>query len=211
MAEGCWEDTCWLGSVAKAACTKASSCCTHLDPTSQAVWSLERCITPNGGSLKLSCHAYALPACPAPTRVVGLAALPHGAAPRAPHRLVAVTDSGRLLRLRPGAPTVEKASDLQVGAKEEMGAADVQVGAERFPSISRQRACAASPPALPPPPTLHTETGHQGAGHGNLRQPAGSGMLRRRGPPLSRSLPGAGGGFAAAYRRKRCAGLHPER
>lgn len=83
--------------------------------TKQALFALERCSTPGGGSLKLTCHVHALPALPAPTRMVGLVPLP-SANPRAPPRLVAATDGGQLLRLRTCTPVVEKTADVQVGA-----------------------------------------------------------------------------------------------
>lgn len=62
--------------------------------------------------IRLVPRNFALPTCPTPARVVGLAALP-GA--RGPSRLFAASGGGRLLRLRPGGPPVERAVDLQVG------------------------------------------------------------------------------------------------
>ena len=73
----------------------------------QAAWSLDRCSTPGGLTLKLTCQSYVLPSLPAPTLMVNLAALAPGGRsssggnPRLPPRLWAATDSGRLLRLRP--------------------------------------------------------------------------------------------------------------
>ncbi len=76
------------------------------------MWSLERGGTADG-SLKLTCAArYNLPTLPAPTRFVGLWGLPGGGA-RAALRLLACTDGGRLMRLRPGGNPV----DLEVHIK----------------------------------------------------------------------------------------------
>ena len=86
----------------------------------QAVWSLERCSTPGGLTLKLTCHSYTLPSLPASTRMVNLAALAPGGRgssggnPRATPRLWAATDGGRLLRLRSSGPPVDRAVDVEV-------------------------------------------------------------------------------------------------
>ena len=103
-------------------CAKAglvSLLCKHpLHPPSspaspQAVWSVERAATP-GGTLKLTCAArYVLPDLPSPARFVGLSALPPSSAART-LRMLACTDSGRLLRLRLAGNPVERAVDVGV-------------------------------------------------------------------------------------------------
>lgn len=82
----------------------------HSSPSStsgpQAVWSLDRGAMTDG-SLKLSCAArYNLPTLPAATCFVGLWGLP-GSGPKGGLRLLACTNSGRLMRLRPGGNPVD--------------------------------------------------------------------------------------------------------
>lgn len=105
MREAGWE--------AGGAAARVPSQSPSLPVSLQAVWSVERAATP-GGSLKLTCAArYALPNLPGPTRFVGLSALPPSGATR-PLRVLACTDGGRLLRLRPGGNPVERAMDAGV-------------------------------------------------------------------------------------------------
>lgn len=104
----------------------------------QAVWSLERGATIDE-SLKLSCASrYTLPTAPAPTRFVGLWGLPGG--PRSHLRLLACTDGGRLMRLRPGGSLVD--TEVNIGVRrgpESRGGAGV---------CGQRSACLAQGPGL---------------------------------------------------------------
>lgn len=84
----------------------------------QVVWTLDRCNTPGGLTLKLTSHSYVLPSHPAPTRMVSLAALAPSSSrsgnTRAPPRLWAATDTGLLLRLRPSGTPVDKTVTVEV-------------------------------------------------------------------------------------------------
>ncbi|KAL4859102.1 Mitogen-activated protein kinase-binding protein 1 [Chlorella vulgaris] len=83
------------------------------------IWSLEGCTSPGGQELKLSARTWVLTPSPPTTRFIGLAAaVPEsGASTCTQPRLLAATNSGRLLRLRIGEPVVEKAAKIEVGAQ----------------------------------------------------------------------------------------------
>lgn len=121
----------------------------------QAVWSLERGSTIDG-SLKLSCASrYTLPTAPAPTRFVGLWGLPGG--PRSHLRLLACTDGGRLLRLRPGGSLVDTEVNIGVRCGSDCGEVLGCLGSDQH-CLAQARVAVAGRlnhlPSLPPPSAL---------------------------------------------------------
>lgn len=109
----CYEHPPIKGRSGPAAHALAAAC--GFAPT-QVIWSLEGCTSPGSQALKLSARTWVLAPSPPTTRFIGLAAaVPEsGASTCTQPRLLAATNSGRLLRLRIGEPVVEKAAKIEV-------------------------------------------------------------------------------------------------
>ncbi|PRW59476.1 WD repeat 62 [Chlorella sorokiniana] len=152
-----------------------------INRTTLAVWSLERGATTDG-SLKLTCAArYNLTTLPAPVRFLGLWGVGGGGAggARAALRLLACTDSGRLMRLRPAGNPVDTEASLGDGKVLAVAASPTHMAA----------ACANGKILLFSAATLQPEVALELPEH-----------LARNGPAVACSFAAGGAQLVASYK-----------